>query len=573
MKTIANRIIRVLRPEFNLSAFCWSLVATLSIFFCLTHLFVIASFSAGWSVSPGAAPTAFLISIVAGCLLAGRNGLRHSSMVSMIASCAVVVVSFILANAFYDMSWDGLWYHQTAVYQMSDGWNPLRDPMHNFVPHLQTWLRYYAKGPWYIALALFTTTGNIEMSKAAPWIALAASYFAVFAASLDFGIRRRKAALIAALVSLNPVVICQLASYLVDGLLISFLACFVAALFRWFRKPNLITLIVISSSAIICINAKLTGLVYLCFFVAAGGIYLLIRRRDLFWKYAGMQGAVIVLGMALFGFNPYITNMIHRGHPFYPILGTAAYPSMSERGQDPIERDETPHNMVGRSRFIRFGYAIFGRPGSQPFFQGENASLMWPFDVGWKDFHIFYFHEVRISGFGPFFSGAFIFSLFLFTFVLARPTIPRIIIFIFVGATVFSLLISNHSWWARYAPQLWWLPVFAVIAGMISNVRFVRRSAYVLAAVLLVNAALITVAHFQWEIEATRTTNEQMTLLRQQGVVEADFQYFGEPFGRRLHSAGVAFRPVPNLPCTTPMELMSVAPGYPGAVRVCIQKK
>jgi hypothetical protein len=94
--------------------------------------------------------------------------------------------------------------------------------------------------------------------------------------------------------------------------------------------------------------------------------------------------------------------------------------------------------------------------------------------------------------------------------------------------------------------------------------------AYVLTTILLVNAVLVGVAHFQWEIEATHTTYEQMALLRQKGEVEVDFQYFREPFGERLRTAGVTFRAVRSLQCDDPMELMSVAPGYPGAVRVCI---
>ena len=453
---------------------------------------------------------------------------------------------------------------------MSHGWNPLYDPMHNFTPHLESWLRYYAKGPWYIALALFETTHNIEIAKAAPWIALIATFFAVFAVSIDFGMRRHRAVLIAALVSLNPVVTCQLASYLVDGLLISFLACFVAAMFRWFLKPNLLVSVIAIAAAFLCINAKLTGLVYLCFFSAAGGLYILIKRRDLFWRYIVIQSASIIVGMVIFGFNPYVTNTIHRGHPFYPMLGTATYPSLSEMGQDPIERDETPHNMVGRNRFIRFAYAIFGRPGSQPFFQGENANLMWPFDISWKDFNIFYFHEVRISGFGPLFSGALIISLFLFGIVLFKPSISREIIILLIGAIILSVIISKHTWWARYGPQLWWLPIVAVAAGFISGWRAVRWTAYVLTAILFVNAVLVGVAHFQWEIEATHKTYEQMALLRQKGEVNVDFQYFREPFGERLRTAGVTFRAVRSLQCDDPMELMSVAPGYPGAVRVCI---
>ena len=532
-------------------------------------------FSLHLHVSATAAPTALFISLVIGDLLARRESLRGGLRIALpIIVLTVIGVALFLAAAFFDMSWDGLWYHQTAIYQMSHGWNPIRDPLHNFVPHLQDWLRYYAKGPWYVALALFETTRNIEMAKAAPWIALAAMFFAVFATSIDCGMRRSNAILIAALVSLNPVVTCQLASYLVDGLLISFLACFVAAMIRWFRQPSLQVLVIAILSAVLCINTKLTGLVYLCFFIAAGGFYILMRRRDLLWHYLMIQIVSIVVGTVVFGFNPYVTNTIHRGHPFYPMLGTAAYPSLSERGQDPIEMYETPHNMVGRNRFVRFAYAIFGRPGSQPFFQGENASFMLPFDVGWRDFNIFYFHEVRISGFGPLFSGGLLIGLLLIYIALVRPGISREILILLAGAIVLSVLISTHTWWARYGPQLWWLPIVAIIAGLsVPGWRVIRWCAYVLAVILLVNGVLVTIAHFRWEIEATRTTNEQMALLRQNSEVDVDFQYFYEPFSERLRAAGVTFRASRHLHCDNPMELMSVAPGYPGAVRVCIYKR
>jgi len=326
---------------------------------------------------------------------------------------AIVGVSLRLAAAFFDMSWDGLWYHQTAVYQIVDGWNPLADPMRAFVPHLQDWVRHYAKGPWYVASALYASTGDIEMAKAAPWMALAATFFAVFAAAADFGMRRGGAALVAALVSLNPVTVFELASFLVDGLMVSFLACFVAALLRWFRRPSPLVLAVMVASAVLCVNAKQTGLVYLCFACAAGGLHALAARRDVVVKYVAIQTASLLLGVVLFGFNPYVTNTVHRGHPFYPMLGTRAFPGLAERGEDPIERWETARNMIGRSRIVRLGYALFGRPAAPPYFPGTDAVLMRPLDVGPADFAMYYFHDVRISGFGPLFSGAFLLSLVL----------------------------------------------------------------------------------------------------------------------------------------------------------------
>ena len=94
-----------------------------------------------------------------------------------------------------------------------------------------------------------------------------------------------------------------------------------------------------------------------------------------------------------------------------------------------------------------------------------------------------------------------------------------------------------------------------------------------LATLLLVNAALVGVAHFRWEFQSTRTTREQLAFLRQKGEVEVDFEYFVEPFGERLRAAGVAFHPSRRLHCDHPMELMSVATGYPGVVRACVPER
>jgi len=559
----------------DLATLCWSTAAILLAFFLLAQLGVLLSFSAGWRVSPFVAPAALLLSLAGGDWLARREGLRGRLRIAPPAiALAVLGGALLLSAAFFDLSWDGLWYHQTAVYQMANGWNPLRDPLHLFRPTVQDSLRHYAKGPWYVSLALFKTIPNIEWAKPAPWMALVAAFFAIAAVLLDFGMRRRAAAVIAAMVSLNPVAVCQLASYLVDGLLISFLACYVAAVARSFRRPSLLVHAVALTSTVLCINTKSSGLVYLCFFCAAGGLYLLIRQRRLLLRYAALQLASITLATGVFGFNPYVTNTVHRGHPFYPWMGTAAHPGYNQPGRDPVERYETPRNMVGRNRFVRFAYGVFGRPGSQPFFEGPDARLMWPFDVRWRDFEIFCFHEVRISGFGPLFSGAFLIAVVLLAAALIRPGLPREVVVLFAGAVVASLLAGLHMWWARYGPQLWWLPIIAVIAALaVPGWRVVHWAAWGLAAVLLVNTTLVGVAHLRWERHATRTTEEQMAFLRQKGEIEVDFQYFREPFGERLRAAGVRFRASRTLHCSAPMELMSVVPGYPGAVRACVQEK
>jgi hypothetical protein len=555
----------------DLSTLSWSVAAILLLFLCLTHLGVLLCFSFGTSVSAFIVPGALSIALVIGYMLGRLAGLRgKTQIVPPAISLAVAAISLPLAAAFFDMSWDGLWYHQKAVYQMAHGWNPLYEPMREFSSFTTPWLRHYAKGPWYISLALLQFTHDIEWSKAAPWMMLAATFFSVLAACIDYEMSRAKSALIAALVALNPVITCQLPTIQVDGLLASYMACFVAATFSYFKRRSPLIVCVIAATAILCINVKFTGLVYLCFISAAAGLYAIIKRRDVFLKYAVVQIVPYMLGIFLFGYNPYITNYVHRGHPFYPLMGTKAFPSHDQQGRDPVELYETPSNMKGSSAWYRHFCSIFGRPYN--IYDGSAVQLIRPFEIRWNDVEYFRFHELRIGGFGPLFSGALIIGLFLLAIAMLRPGIPRGIVLLFIVTIIMSLMISRHTWWARFAPQVWWLPIVAVIAGLaISGWRAARWAAGGLAAILLINAILVAGVHFKWEFIATRKTYEQLAFLKDKDV-EIDFAYFREPFGERLKAAGVTFHPTRNMQGENIFELMSVMPDNPLPVRARIKE-
>jgi hypothetical protein len=556
--------------DHELAVVSWAVGASLLSFLVLTHAGVVGLFAVGLPVSALLAPGCLLAAVLAGDRLARRDALAgRLRLLSALAAIGVVVGSGLLAAAFFDMSWDGQWYHQTAVYEMAEGWNPVHDPMHGFIQHLEPWVRHYAKGPWYTALAVYQTTGDIEAAKLAPWVAAVALLLCVFAAGLDLGLHRRWAALVAVAASLNPVVVCELATYQVDGLLVCYLLCFIAAFLRFSRRPGLTVAWVATASVLLCVNTKFTGLVYLAFFAAAAGLYLAARQRHLLLRYAAWLGVSVLVGVVGLGFNPYVTNTLHRGHPFYPLSGTERYPSMADQGQDPIERYETPHNMMGRSRLVRHAYALFGRPGAQPFYPGQNARLMWPFAVRWQDFAMFYFLDVRIGGFGPLFSGIFLLSLVPLAAAFTRPRSPRLLLALGVVTIVASLSVSVHTWWPRYGPQLWWLPILGILAGLGWASGPLRWTARAVTALLLVNAALIAFVHLRWEVATTRALGAQLAELRDAGPLEVDFQYFYEADSRRLRMAGVDFVATNRLRCADPIEIISVPAGYPMPARAC----
>ncbi len=539
-------------------------------FLCLTHLGVLVCLLAGGGGLSFVVPVAFAAALVLGDRLGLREGLRGRMRIWPLGlAWGLTILAIGVSAVFYDLSWDGQWYHQVGIYRIAGGWNPLKAPMETFANHNQLWVRHYAKGPWYMGAAMMAATHHIEWGKLVTWLAMDAALLAVLGACLDAGMRRGRAVAIGALVALNPVVTSEIVSYLVDGLMVCYLACTTAALFSGFRRPNRLVVFVGVVAAVCSVNSKFTGLVYLCFITAGAGLYGLLRRRDLFWRFAGLSLAALIVGTVVVGYNPYVTNTLHRAHPFYPLMGTQAHPSLSQQGNDQIEKYETPHNLMGRNRLVRFGYALFGRPGAQPYNNDPNARLMWPFVVSPKDLGEYRYHETRVAGFGPLFSGAFLISLLLAVWLMFEPGVPRLVLVLGYAALVFSLLVSVHTWWARYGPQMWWLPILPVVAVFrASRSRAQTGVAWGLVAILLVNALIVAAVRMHWEVAATQTLHTQLVELRRSGrEIEVDLQWFGEPVGNRLKTWGIPYRPVGRGQIQDGPELMSVVAGYPGGIR------
>lgn len=549
----------------------WSTAALLLSFIALAHLGVMACFLSTPKGLPWAVPVAFG---GASALVYGLGRRRHawgrSYLWSVGLALAVIVLATVISAAVFDLSWDGQWYHQAAVYRMSLGWNPLLAPLGEFPEHNVLWIRHYAKGPWYGAVAMKALTGSHESGKFATWVALATVLTSATAAALDMGIRRAAAFALGAVAALNPVVISQVLSYLVDGLTVCYLACYTAALLSFFRRGGNSLVLGAGVAAAICsINSKFTGLIFLCIIATGAGVYGVVKARRRLCPMIQWHLAALGLGVVVWGYNPYVTNAIHRGQPFYPLLGTQEYPSLAAQGNDVLELYETPRNMMGRPRLIRLAYAVFGRPSFAPYNNEREAEFMWPFAARPADLDVYRFHDTRIAGLGPWFSGILILSLLLAGWVLATVKSHRLFLCASHVVIVTSLLVSTHLWWARYGPQLWWLPLLPIaVAFVASRNRYQRRLAWSLLGLLWLNALMVGAVRIHWDIASSHTLRRQLVTLKDEGVpIEVRTGYFNVTVGQRFRDWGIEFQEARRIPSEGSHELMSVARGNPGAVR------
>ncbi|MGN7783319.1 hypothetical protein ACTJIJ_02280 [Niabella sp. 22666] len=491
---------------------------------------------------------------------------------TVIYGLVTIIVSLLWGAFYFDLSWDGQWYHQAAVYALAEGWNPVTEPLKTFNEHNDLSIRHFPKLVWYYSAAVTATFGTMECGKSIQVLVFAAATATFWDVFRDLGFSRRRSVIAVLLVTVCPVIWSEMTTYLVDGMLYLLVLVFSGSAIAWVRTRRKVYLGLIVLSAVWAINMKFTGVVFIgvtAFFIA---IYLLVKKRVLFTRFAALMVMAVVLALFFFGFNPYVTNTVQRGHPLYPLMGTKVYPGIYEQtGKDSNEELETPKNLVGKPGWYSFLYTSFSRPGNAPYNDVENAELLFPFSLSLKDWKAYEFHETRTAGLGPFYGVMLLLSITA-TFLLFTASTQniRLPLLLAVGSIIVSLLLSRHFWWPRFLPQLWMLPVIPVLFLLLKARRpGLRLFALGCSVLIIIDGLIVLAVHMSWETRSSIQLRRQLNRLAASGqsieVFYGAFQYSVE---RKLENFNIRYKPVKmkTLKNTPHDTLVSVVQKYPNAV-------
>lgn len=483
-----------------------------------------------------------------------------------------IIVSLLWGAFYFDLSWDGQWYHQAAVYALAEGWNPVAEPLRAFNNHNDFSIQHFPKLVWYYSAAVTSTFGKMEWGKSIQVLVFFMATATLWDVLRDLGFSRRRSIIAVILVSVCPVVWSEITTYLVDGMLYLFLLVFSGSAMAWIRSRRKVYLGLIVLSAVWAINMKFTGVVFIgvsTFFIS---IYLLIKKQALFTRFAALTIGAVMLALFFFGFNPYVTNTVQRGHPLYPIMGTKAYPSVYEQtGKDSNEELETPKNLMGKTGWYSFLYTSFSRPGNAPYNDTENAELLFPFSLSLKDWKAYEFHETRTAGFGPFYGVMLLLSIavIFLLFTLSSRSI-RLPLLLSVASIIVSLLLSPHFWWPRFLPQLWLLPVIPVLFLLLkARTPGHRLFALGCAVFIIINGLIVLTVHMNWETRSSVQLRRQLNrLANAKQPIEVFYGAFQYSVARKLEQRNIRYEPVKRkaLKNTPHDTLVSVVQKYPNAV-------
>ena len=388
---------------------------------------------------------------------------------------ALCVFAFI-SGCIYGRDWDGNEYHKMAIGLLKNGWNPVVESAATFaekyfhsdiVNSYAIWIDHYAKGSWMFSAVVYAVTGNIECSKVYHLLGM----LCLLMFSIPYFVSKQlswvRAWLFSIIIVFNPISLSQMFSFYVDGLLTCYLFVLILGLLKLCEAKNNIekrkAWFMIWGSMPVLANIKFTGLLY-------GGIFCIVfyilscflryyKEKKIPFTYI-FQNGYCFFSLALFsivwlGYPTYVKNFLDHGTCTYPLTGTEIN----------ILRDNAPKGFDGKSNLFKLFYSIFGRYSNFFGSSGKELPILKiPFSIH-RDEIVIPDVDARISGFGLLFSGILIVSIIicLVWFLKSKQSAKTklVLVGVTITATLMTLFVSG-SWWARFTPYLYLIPLTAV---------------------------------------------------------------------------------------------------------------
>lgn len=402
------------------------------------------------------------------------------TIVVFVCAVLVTVLCSVICGMTFDPSYDGNAYHKVAVGLLKHGWIP---PMQSdemvtslgISPAPFIWIIHYCKQPWYFGASIYNIANNIECGKSYTMVAMIAAAAIAYSVGMRATNRRSAGLVFAGVSALNPIAISQCTTYYIDGYLQVVLWILVvlsyASYAGLFPEDSRITKLAIASTMIVVGNIKFTGLVF-------GGAYCIVFflvSSVRTWKRLGRSQAqpkivrlfvqylvLAIVTVFLGGMQTYLPNVLVKGNPFWPLAG---------EGKVDIMTSQTPPAILHTGRLRNLLCSFFCEANNSNQASGYvGLALRTPFTVSTADAQIARTScDIRIGGFGAFFGIVFVIaSIILLVRMLnaarkGRLGSAALPIALVLLSAVFCCVI-RESWWARYAPYLYFIPLYAFMA-------------------------------------------------------------------------------------------------------------
>ncbi len=399
--------------------------------------------------------------------------------------------AYFFSINFIDTSYDGPAYHQPAAILMANGYNPIFDNVFEVsknVIHVNArrlmWIECYPKFSEIFAGNIFSLTQNIEAGKIINYLSILITFCYSFyvLSKKEFFKEKKIAGVFSFLLVYNPVVLCQISTYYNDCLVYLYFLMGALSVIDFYtdKEDKKLPLLIFVMSSTILANIKLGGvLCFLCLIFSAPFFIKNIKKLKSFS--AGIFTVIILFLIS--GINPYFTNIKQHNNPLYPLIGKEKIDIMSA---------SRPKSFENRSVFYKFFISTFSKADNIIQKDDREPVLKIPFTIHKGEIGHFYAPDVRISGFGVFFSGIFLLSLIMLCSLRYKSKENKRLFYLIFFMFGLPLLLNPESWWARYIPYLWGLIVFINAGYFInSDLKYKKYFVFISVSIMFINSLLV----------------------------------------------------------------------------------
>ena len=447
-----------------------------------------------------------------------RKGCIKSIFAQFIVFFDFILVSSLLCYFIPDVSYDGTTYHQAMIILLKLGLNPIFDNVRDFainqeyvftssIPYVENFLKFFE----IIGANIYLYLNKIELTKVTNYIFMLAAFCYSFYTLKNFNLNNFKSLMFASILIYNPVCICQMLSNYVDAVFYYVFLILLFALINYVKgEDKNFSMPIILMSSVIFANIKLTGAFTLIIMLAV--FFAVYRSKDLL-KVFSISLVLIILT----GINPYFTNIMKGRSPFYPVIQDSVLNANRE-----FMITSYPPGFEKMNRLQKFLFSTFAvSKNLSPLIESEDVPrLKIPFTIDGDD--KFIFEDMRLGGFGYFFSGILLVSLFLSMFLRFKNKDDKKLFFAIISVLIISILGNHEAWWSRFIPQFWTLPIFICLFMFLSEQTADKcvNAAKILIGICFLNSLIINVQYFSYIVDAAIVNREFIKVASKSKILE-----------------------------------------------------
>ncbi|MEG0994976.1 MAG: hypothetical protein RSE91_03315 [Bacilli bacterium] len=490
----------------------------------ITNLFIVLGWLVKIPITKLHFPLAVIISFIVNYLIQKkyRDTTLKEYLFTIIFGIIIIGFSLLISNLFFDISFDGGWYHSDAIVRLKNGWNPIYELINNGMFSDVYNDCYASKSVWGFSAAVYSFTGFINSTKImSTLLAIGVSCFSI---SIFGKITKNKIQLIAIilislLIGFNPIYLSQMYTNYLDsslGLLsIFYILLFMAKELKQMDFKDRPFQILCSLLIAIMMNIKLTGLFFAAVFFLLFVIkdfYKILKQKDskafLRIFFTGFIG--VMLGLFL-GINPYLTNVIRGHNIFHPIFGSEKIEVMGANVPEAL-RDKTN---IEKIIFANFSKSAIGTKLEETVFKSPlNISLM-----EYKGMN----QDTRVGSFGAAFAllltisslVTIIYSKQLFMkekneeLNTIKKALWKTIIIILIIAVIFP-----EAWWGRYYVPLFIIPLLIAIYLIFQSSKIKQTIAIIIILINVGNSLLVEGGLLKYNVENSTPMTEYLQTIK-----------------------------------------------------------